>query len=97
MKDLIYIGKFNITKVDGSVTYTELEIWKGQVTETGVWIRTLETGYHNGGTTLRETARFYPISFLDAFTGVYNPITDKPEINLTVLQTILTQFGITLH
>lgn len=97
MKDLIYIGKFNITKVDGSVTYTELEIWKGQVTETEVWIRTLETEYHNGGTTLRETARFYPISFLDAFTGVYNPITDKPEINLTVLQTILTQFGITLH
>ena len=49
MKDLIFIDKFNINKVDGSVTYTELEIWKGEVTETDVFLRTVETGAHNGG------------------------------------------------
>ena len=97
MKDLIYIGKFDITKVDGTVTYTELEIWKGYVTDTVVFLRTIETSKHNGGTTIRETAKEYPISFLSAFTGVYNPVTDKPEIDLTILGTILTNFGITLH
>ena len=96
MKDLILIGKFAINKVDGSVTYTELEIWKGQVTETEVFLRTVETGLHNGGSTTRETAKNYPVSFLSAFTGVYNPVTDKPEINLTILGQILSNFGITL-
>lgn len=91
-----YIGKFNIEKVDGSVTYTELEIYKGEVTETQVYLRTVETGLHNGGSTTRLTEKFYPIAFLDAFTGGYNPVTDKPEINLTILGQILSNFGITL-
>ena len=92
-----YIDKFNILKVDGSVTYTELEIFKGEVTDTEVFLKTIETSYHNGGSTVRTSERFYPIAFLDAFTGVYNPITDKPEINLTVLGGILQTFGITLQ
>ena len=93
----IYIGEFNISKTDGSVTYTKLQIWKGLATDTEVYLRTVETGYHNGGSTTRETAKNYPISFLSAFTGVYNPVTDKPEINIVVLGQILSNFGITLN
>lgn len=92
----IYIGEFDILKVDGSVTYTKLQIWKGLATDTEVFLRTIETGSHNGGSTTRETAKNYPIAFLNAFTGVYNPVTDKPEINLTILGQILSNFGITL-
>ena len=93
----IYIGEFNISKTDGSVTYTKLQIFKGLATDTEVFLRTVETGLHNGGSTIRETAKNYPISFLNAFTGVYNPVTDKPEIDLVVLGQILSNFGITLN
>ena len=96
MKDLIFIDKFNINKVDGSVTYTELEIWKGEVTETDVFLRTVETGYHNGGSTVRTTEKYYPKTVLSAFTGIYIPETGMPEINMAVLGNILQTFGITL-
>ena len=94
---MIHIGKFNITKTDGSVTYTELDIYKDEVEGNSVLIKTIETGYHNGGATIRTTEKPYPLSVLQAFTGVYDPVTDKPEIDLTVLGTILQTFGITLQ
>lgn len=94
---MVDIGKFSITKVDGSVTYTELRIYKGEVVNDNVYIRTVETAYHNGGDTVRTTEKQYPISVLDAFTGEYDTITDKPVLDLTVLGSILQSFGITLQ
>lgn len=92
-----HIGKYNITKVDGSITYTELDIYKGEVSNGLVWLRTVETSRHNGGETIRTTEKQYPDTMLAAFTGNYNPITDEPEIDLTILGSILLNFGITLH
>ena len=94
---MIHIGKYNITKTDGSITYTELDIYKGEVSNDMVWIRTVELARHNGGETIRTTEKPYPLSVLQAFTGVYDPVTDKPEIDLTILGTILQTFGITLQ
>ena len=96
MEDLIKIGKFTTTKVDGSVTYTETEIWQGEVRENDVFVRTVETGYHNGGSTVRTTEKYYPKTVLSAFTGIYIPETGMPEINMDVLGNILQTFGITL-
>jgi len=94
---MIEIGKYNITKTDGSVSYTELVIHKGEVSSDSVYIRTVETAYHNGGTTIRTTEKPYPLTVLSAFTGEYDPITDKPVIDLTILGSILQTFGITLQ
>ena len=38
----------------------------------------------------------YPIAFLDVVEGI-NFETGEPKVNTAALQTILTQFGITLH
>ena len=97
-----HIGTFNTHKVDGSVTYTQTEIYQGELAdgemnETEVFIKTIETGYHNGGDTIRKTEKWYPISVLSAFTGNYNQATGKPEIDMEILATILLQFGITLN
>ncbi len=94
---MIYIGKYNITKTDGSVSYTELEIYKDRVSDNSVLIRTVETGYHNGGSTVRDTTKEYPLAVLTAFTGEYDPVTDKPVIDIVVLGSILQTFGITLQ
>ena len=94
---MIHIGKYNITKIDGSITYTELDIYKGEVANDMVWIRTVEVARHNGGETIRTTEKQYPDTMLAAFTGNYNPVTDKPEINIVVLGQILSNFGITLN
>ena len=92
-----YIGKFNIEKVDGSVTYTELDIFQGETTETEVILKTVEMGYHNGGHTERRTEKWYPISFLNAITGGYNKENGLPVVDTEVLGGILQQFGITLQ
>lgn len=92
-----YIGKFNTTKTDGSVTYTQTEVYKGEVTEDAVRLLVIETGYHNGGQTVRTTEKNYPVSVLEAFTGEYNPVTDEPVLDMVKLGTIFQNFGITLQ
>jgi hypothetical protein len=92
-----HIGQYNITKTDGSVNYTLLDIFKGETTVDSVVIKTIETAFHNGGTTIRETTKEYPLTVLDAFTGGYDAINDKPIIDMTVLGGILQTFGITLQ
>lgn len=90
--------KYNVTR-NGSIPFDPTEIVirvNDNVGDDEVSLTVRLTEYVNGGTTVQETTRNYPRSFKACITG-FDTDTMTPEIDTTILNTILAGFNLSLQ